>query len=274
MGSLRVLSIIVLLLGTLAFGEEALPSVHQIYQTVQAGQLDKAHSMIDQVLKAHPNSAKAHFVDAEILARQGDMAAAKAELATAEKLDPALSFAKPKTVAELKAHLNKGNYSEKKGSSDQQVGSGSEEEKPFPWMMLVIVVGAVAVIVMLFKSRSNNASSAGGYSPVQRNPNGVSPYNNSMANNGYPQPQPTGGGLGSTIMGGLAGGVAAGAGIVAGEALMHHFIDDDKEPSHSENNSSYTPEPETASWSDDSDFGVSDGDSWGDSGGDSGDDSW
>ncbi len=274
MGSLRTLSIIVLLLGTLAFGEEALPSVHQIYQTVQAGQLDKAHSMIDQVLKAHPNSAKAHFVDAEILARQGDMAAAKAELATAEKLDPALSFAKPKTVAELKAHLNGGNHSEKTGSSDQQVGSGSDEEKPFPWMMLVIVVGAVAVIVMLFKSRSRNNQAA--YPPSQRSPRDNDPYNNGMGNNGYPQQQPTGGGLGSTIMGGLAGGVAAGAGIVAGEALMHHFMDDEKpaESSHSENNSSYTPEPDSSSWSDDSDFGVSGGDSWGDSGGDSGGDSW
>ncbi len=272
MGILRTLGFMVLVLGALAWGE-TLPSVHQIYQTVQAGQLDKAHSMIDQVLKAHPNSAKAHFVDAEILARQGDMTAAKAELATAEKLDSTLSFAKPKAVAELKAHLS---GSEKTGSSDHQVGSGSEEEKPFPWMMLLVVVGAVAVIVMLLKSRSNTAS-AGGYAPAQRNtPNSPSPYTNGMGNNGYPQQQPSGGGLGSTIMGGLAGGVAAGAGIVAGEALMHHFMDDEKpaESSHGESNPSYTPEPETASWSDDSDFGISDGDSWGDSGDDSGGDSW
>lgn len=271
MGTLRTLGFMFLVLGALAWGE-TLPNVHQIYQTVQAGQLDKAHSMVEQVLKAHPNSAKAHFVDAEILARQGDMTAAKAELATAEKLDPTLSFAKPKTVAELKAHLS---GSEKTGSSDHQVGSGSEEEKPFPWMMLLVVVGAVAVIVMLFKSRSRPNNQAG-YPPRQQPyPNDNNPYNNgsNMGGNGFGQ----GGGLGSTIMGGLAGGVAAGAGIVAGEALMHHFMDDEKpaESSNAENNNtSYTPEPETSSWSDDSDFGISDGDSWGDSGGDSGDDSW
>jgi Flp pilus assembly protein TadD len=55
--------------------------------------------MMQQVLVAHPNSAKAHFVQAELSARQGNLARAQEELTTAEKLAPGLPFAKPESGA-------------------------------------------------------------------------------------------------------------------------------------------------------------------------------
>lgn len=97
--------------------------------------------------------------------------------------------------------------------------------------------------------------------------------------------QPAAGGMGSGIMGSLATGAALGAGVVAGEALMHHFIDGDKhnatpEPQHHDT-------PDTSPWSapgnisgnDDmggTDFGIADASSWDDNGlGDSdGGDEW
>ena len=45
------------------------PSLNQVYQAAQSGNLGGALGMMDQVLRDHPNSAKAHFVEAELLAK-------------------------------------------------------------------------------------------------------------------------------------------------------------------------------------------------------------
>ena len=81
------------------------PTMNQVYEAAQAGHLDQAQTMMQQVLVAHPNSAKAHFVEAELLARQGQMARAREELAQADKLEPGLPFAKPESVSHLRTQL-------------------------------------------------------------------------------------------------------------------------------------------------------------------------
>ena len=63
------------------------PTLHEVYQAAQAGNFAEAQRMMDQVLRDHPNSAKAHYVEAELLAKQGRFAAAESELATAERLE-------------------------------------------------------------------------------------------------------------------------------------------------------------------------------------------
>lgn len=82
------------------------PSLKQVYATVQAGKLDQAQVMMQQVLISHPTSAKAHFVQAELYARQHDVNRAREALATAEKLAPGLPFAKPEAVQALRTHLS------------------------------------------------------------------------------------------------------------------------------------------------------------------------
>ena len=92
--------------------------------------------------------------------------------------------------------------------------------------------------------------------------------------------QPTAGGMGSGIMGSLATGAAMGAGVVAGEALMNHFIDGDKNNVIAE-----PPFRETSSWNTSSDmsetdnmggidFGISDASSWDDDEVSDGGDDW
>src|SRR5450759_3268426 len=49
------------------------PTLNQVYATAQAVKLDQAQLMIQQVLIAHPNSAKAFFVRSELYARQADI---------------------------------------------------------------------------------------------------------------------------------------------------------------------------------------------------------
>jgi clan AA aspartic protease (TIGR02281 family) len=88
-----------------AWAADSVPTIDQIYLAEQAGRTDEAQRMIAQVLAARPNSAKAHYVQAEVYARAGKMALARDELAKAEQLEPGMAFAKPRAIAELRAQL-------------------------------------------------------------------------------------------------------------------------------------------------------------------------
>src|SRR6266581_5885929 len=81
------------------------PTLHQVYQAAQSGNFAEAQRMMDQVLRDHPNSAKAHYVEAELLAKQGHLANAEVELNTAERLAPGLPFASAQAVHELKSRI-------------------------------------------------------------------------------------------------------------------------------------------------------------------------
>jgi clan AA aspartic protease (TIGR02281 family) len=81
------------------------PTVHQIYEAATTGHLDQAQQMMDQVLRDHPKSSKAHFVQAELYAREGKADLARAELKRAEELKPGLPDEKPQAVQALKAEL-------------------------------------------------------------------------------------------------------------------------------------------------------------------------
>ena len=61
--------------------------------------------MITQVLAHHPTSANAHCVQAELYAREGKISLARAELGSAERLNPGLTEFKPSAVQELKSEL-------------------------------------------------------------------------------------------------------------------------------------------------------------------------
>jgi len=88
-----------------AAAADAEPTVAQIYHAFRAGHLAEAQGMLDQVLRDHPDSAKAHFVQAEIDAEEGHRDLARSELARAEQLKPGLPDVKPRSVQELKAKL-------------------------------------------------------------------------------------------------------------------------------------------------------------------------
>ncbi|HSH98466.1 MAG: tetratricopeptide repeat protein [Methylophilaceae bacterium] len=243
-----------------------LPTISQVYAVAHAGKLDEAQQMINQVLQAHPNSSKAHYVASELLAKQGKIANAREEFKTAEKLDPGLSYAKPEAVNELKAILSPA-QSSSQPSQSQSAPSG------FPWGLLILGIGAILIITLIiraFTARNAPVVYPNGYQPNTVNPMTGQPYPGGYA-------QPTGGGMGSGIMGGLATGAAIGAGMVAGEALAHHFTDGNS-------NSTNGVNPVSDSWADSNinpndnmggnDFGIADNSSWDDSSDISGGDDW
>ncbi|MDB5989736.1 MAG: hypothetical protein JWQ10_1139 [Herbaspirillum sp.] len=255
-------------------------TMHEVYTAAQAGKFDQAQAMMDKVLHDHPKSAKAHFVESELLAKQGRFTNAEAEFKTAESLAPGLPFASPTSVEQLRARLAAAHTAPHSRPAPQQASATSATEAPgpgMPWGFLLAGAGLIAFIVFAvrFMNMRTGASMGGGgagsmngYRPGQP----MSPYS-PMAPAQAPMMGPAaGGGMGSSILGGLATGAAMGAGIVAGEELMHHFTDGNR----SSNNMFDTPyTPDNQQLPDNmggTDFGISDSGSWDDSSGGGGDD--
>jgi hypothetical protein len=222
------------------------PSLQDINQALRSGDIAKADTLMKEVISAHPESAKAHFKYSEILAAEGRVTDARAELASAEKLQPNLDFAKPAAVKELNHKL----YPSKQ--------SGSSSSNPLiTWAVIALIVFFIVMIVRAFRrpqiqpNFAGNPQMANGY-PQQ------GPYQGGYGPQGY---GPQGGGMGSGIVGGLATGAAVGAGIVAGEMLMHKVLDDD----HSSSHDSYVrnqPAPDNFNDISGNDFADNDNGSW------------
>lgn len=245
------------------------PSMHQVYLAAEAGKYDEAQSMMDKVLRDHPNSAKAHYVEAELKAKQGQISAAQAELSTAERLQPGLSFVKPQALQKLKTQI----YSTHSviQPRSESMNYQSPANNGAPWGLIFLMIGLIAFIYFAAKwiTRRNP--------PVMPANNYANPNNANVNPQSYSGAAPmmapsAGGGIGSGIMGGLATGAALGAGMVAGEALMHHFTDGD----HSSNGLINDAQANNGSFNQSdlggSDFGIADNSSWDDNSGGGGDD--
>jgi uncharacterized protein len=194
---------------------DADPTMDQIYSAAAGGHLDQAQQMITQVLTDHPNSAKAHYVQAELYAREGKTGLARSELSTAEQLKPGLPFANPRSVQELKAQLGL-----RTGAMSPTVIRSVPAEHRFPWGTVLILAGVVGLLFLVFRRRNNYARyPAAGPGP------GMGGAPGAYGPGGYGPAPMGGGGVGSGIAGGLASGLAVGAGVVAGEELAHHFLD-------------------------------------------------
>ena len=219
------------------------PTMAEIYSTAQAGKLDQAQVMVQQVLVAHPNSAKAHYVQSELYARQGNLARAREALASAEKLAPGLPFAKPDAVQALRAQLaaksagniatsNAGVPVQHAANASTSSGAGSS------WLLPVLLAaGVIGVAYFVFRRKAQpqgyeqavyNSGMNNGLSGPQSFGNGAAampagygPYG-PAGGPAYGQPQ--GSGLGGRIMGGVATGLAVGAGVMAAEAIGRNLM--------------------------------------------------
>ena len=228
------------------------PTLKQIYEAAQAGQLDKAQGMVQQVLVLHPNSARAHFVQAELFARQGQLPKAREALATADKLAPGLPFAKSEAIQSLRAQLDgKGSPPAVKNQPGSSFGAVTPVKPPAapantPWAMILLAGGAaIALVVFLIRRKpaqtftppapyanpGNNPGTmpggglngpqtfgmGGGAAPGGPGAPGAPGYGQAPGQP-YGQP-PAGSGMGGRLAGGLATGLAVGAGMMAAQAI-------------------------------------------------------
>jgi len=255
------------------------PTVDQVYQAARAGHLDEAQQLMDQVLKDHPTSAKAHFVEAELSAKAGNLARSRTELATAQRLDPSGAFAKPEALASLQRELAGGGGTMRGPTGYYPAAPrpvAVERRSSFPWpIILLVVAGVVIAWALLSRRRQQYPQYPGSVPPPGGMPGGGYGAPPGYGPGGY---GPPGGGMGSGIVGGLASGLAIGAGVAAGEELVRHFTD--RDGNRVEAPPGYVPPPDNNGNMGGNDFGVSDNsNSWddgggsfggGDSGGDSG----
>ncbi|MEJ1963138.1 MAG: hypothetical protein WDO56_16915 [Gammaproteobacteria bacterium] len=257
--------LLVMILASSAFAASD-PSMQQIYDAASAGHLAQAQAMMDNVLRDHPNSAKAHYVQAELYAKERRVDLARQELGNAERLSPGLSFARPEAVRALREELSRTSaFPERFGSSSPQ--------RAFPWGIALVLVAGIGGLWLLLRRRSP-VSMSSQYSPDRM------PMANTAPNAGAAtMATPMTPGAGSGIASGLASGLAVGAGVVAGEELARHFLG-----SGSPSVSPGAPPPERRDDVADpngdmggTDFGVQDPGSWDDdaaAGGTSSDDDW
>lgn len=261
------------------------PTVNQVYEAARAGHLDQAKQMMAVVLAHHPQSARAHYVAAEVDADMKNYGEAREELARAEQLEPGLPNVDPKSVANLRKELGLAAAPAGAPTAQSRVPAAGmlpvarEPAKSFPWGFVAIVAAVVFVLWLLVRRRQAAVPAYGGYPPGTMPNAAVGPGPMMPPPGGFPSVM----GAGSGLVGGLASGLAVGAGIAAGEELVEHAFGRGREganvvPEHeryagNDNPANVDPNADLGG----PDFGVSDGGGWddgGSSGGDSGGGDW
>ena len=218
------------LLAALCFGGHAMaqtePTLDQVYQEAQAGHVEHALQLMQPVLRAHPSSAKAHYVEAELLARQGQAGKARDELSAADRLSPGLPFASADAVRNLRrelmpaAALTRSNFAPATAYTAPQPTSHNS----IPWGVLWAVCGGAFLAWVLMRlgrpAAGTNSARATGYA----GPAAVPAWPAAGASPAYagagPAPGPLSApSMGGQLAGGLATGLAVGAGVMAAEAI-------------------------------------------------------
>jgi tetratricopeptide (TPR) repeat protein len=249
-----------LLTSNVAFAEATLP---EVYQAVQSGQMAKADVMMKEVLQNHPNSAKAHYVAAELYLKEGKVDVARNHFIKAQNLAPGLPFAQPESVQKLQVQLAS-------GAGAPAASQASIFSNPLFWGLIAILVIGVIIVMKRRKAEAvqvYNAPSAG----YPGTPGGPAGYPGGPGGPGYPG-APAAGGMGSGLMGSLATGAALGAGMYAGQALASNLMGG-HDNGHSNAGSNPNMNQVGGPASLDPNFGVRDAGSWDDGGASSWDDS-
>lgn len=85
----------------------AVPTVQQIESAMSQGNWQQADAGLSEVLQAHPNNARAHYLYAQVLDREGRSADALAQVQQAKTLDPQIRFTDPTRFAQTEARIRK-----------------------------------------------------------------------------------------------------------------------------------------------------------------------
>jgi tetratricopeptide (TPR) repeat protein len=197
----------------------ALPSPKDISAAVEAGDLARAETLLHEVLKVKPNSAKAHYELGEVLARAKRYDEALAQLNQARAIDPALKFASsPDKFSQTVDKVSTAAAAAKTAATSQNLNPAAAHSDVAPAASASsfptgYVVGGIILLVLLFVLIRR--SQAPRPAPV---PMGAYPGAPGYAPGGAMAPAPYGGysaqpqagsGIGGAVLGGVAG-LAAG----------------------------------------------------------------
>lgn len=161
-----------MLVSALAF---AVPSASQIDQSIRENNWQQADSQLSEVLQAHPDSAKAHYLYAQVLDREGKSSDALAQLQQAKTLDPSVKFTSQsafnQTAERIRSNVNRVNSSpsaqtQSNGNSFNQGALAAPAAKHGSsmglWVVLLLVIVGVGLVLRwgLKRARSNEDGQA------------------------------------------------------------------------------------------------------------------
>lgn len=166
-----------MLVCSLAF---AVPSAQQIESDMARGNWQQADAALTEVLQAHPNNARAHYLYGQVLVREGRAADALAQIEQAKSLDPQIRFTDPTRFAQTEAAIRRAaeqsgaatgrtsnTFAQQNTSSMQQAAvAPPAEQRHGPsmglWIGVAIVLIAVALVLRwtLRRARTQDDSRA------------------------------------------------------------------------------------------------------------------
>jgi hypothetical protein len=158
----------------------AVPTVQQIESAMAQGNWQEADAGLTEVLQAHPNNARAHYLYAQVLDREGRSGDALAQIQQAKTLDPQIRFTDATRFAQTEAlirrdaeqggvktgHSSNPFVQQNNGSMQQSAMAPAVPERHGPsmgmWIGIVVLIVAIALILRwtLRRARSQDDSRA------------------------------------------------------------------------------------------------------------------
>jgi len=126
-----VMAVVASLMLVSAAAFAAVPTAGQIEQSMTQGNWSQADSQLNEVLQAHPNNAKAHYLYAQVLDREGRSSDALAQVQQARTLDPAIKFTDPSRFNAMEARIRSDANRVNSSSNTSNSTSGSVTRNPF-----------------------------------------------------------------------------------------------------------------------------------------------
>ncbi|MFM0016655.1 tetratricopeptide repeat protein [Paraburkholderia sediminicola] len=163
----------------------ALPTVQQIESAMSQGNWQQADAALSEVLQAHPNNARAHYLYSQVLDREGRSADALAQVQQAKTLDPQIRFTDPTRFAQTEARIRKnaeragaagGNTTSRAANPFVQQNSPAVQQQSAMvsqapqrhgpgigmWVGIILLIGVIALVLRwtLRRARSQDDSRA------------------------------------------------------------------------------------------------------------------
>jgi hypothetical protein len=263
---------------------QALPNVDEVQAAAQRGDYASAEKMMREVVAAKPDSARAQYVLAEILAHQRQFSEAAEHARRARALDPAIKFADTAKFSAFEQLLQREQATTARATTPT-TGNAAPPMRAAPvvrsesggGLPIWLVIGGVIVFIWLAMRWMRNRTAAAQNQPAMAGGYGPGGYGGA-AGYGPGMQAPGSGGPGMLGVGlGVAGGVAAG---MLAEKLLHGGHDERSVPRDTDTSGGLIPGSFDSGGSNsaadeltrrDVDFGSGDG--WGggsDAGGDIG----
>ncbi|CAE6839435.1 tetratricopeptide repeat protein [Paraburkholderia domus] len=163
----------------------AVPTVQQIESAMSQGNWQQADVGLSEVLQAHPNNARAHYLYGQVLDREGRSADALAQVQQAKTLDPQIRFTDPTRFAQTEARIRKnaeragaagGNTTSRAANPFVQQNSPTVQQQSAAvpqapqrhgpgigmWVGIILLIGVIALVLRwtLRRARSQDDSRA------------------------------------------------------------------------------------------------------------------